>query len=206
MIQENIMYDKRLRKNSWIYKFLLILSFIWLEMYASSFFLIFGTGSVFSSVNFSSTLTIVLTYGILSWVAFEILFWIYRQILSTKIYSFLVPIESLKAETRLYFTIRNVILGLVCNLCFLFPYLYSFVPFFDLLITLVVIIAFAKNLTNVYSDAIVGHFVFKNFCYPIFVYELFHNSAALYCRIEFRRDSCPGAACRPCRFHRSDRA
>ena len=180
MIQENIMYDKRLRKNSWIYKFLLILSFIWLEMYPSSLLFIYGFGNIFSSINLSSTFAIVITNAIVSWGVFEILFWIYRFILSTKIYSFLVPIESLKAETRLYFVIRNIILGLICNLCFLFPYLYSFEPFFDLLITLIVLIIYAKRLSNVYSETIVGHFVFKNFCYPIFIYELIEIISAVW--------------------------
>ena len=79
--------------------------------------------------------------------------------------------DSLKAETRMYFIFRNVILGLVCNLSFLFPYLYMYEPFFDLLVTMIVMVFYAKHLNVVYSDSIVGHFVFKNFCYPIFLYE-----------------------------------
>ena len=175
MSQENFMYDKKPRRNSWLYIALLILSFVWLDLYSTCLSFVYsfeyGYGDILSSVNISVALGNVFFNAIFSWISFEILFWIYRYVLSFKIYSFVVPMDSLKAETRMYFIFRNVILGLICNLCFLFPYLYVFEPFFDLLITMVVMMFYAKHLNNVYSESIVGHFVFKNFCYPIFIYE-----------------------------------
>lgn len=176
MIQDNFMYEKKPRQNSWIYKALLFLSFVWLELYTSSLSFVYsletGYGNAFSQANLVSVLGTVLINALFSWAAFEILFWLYRFVLSYKIYSFIVPMDSLRAETRLYFIFRNVILGLVCNLCFLFPFLYIYEPFFDLLITMIVLIFYAKHLNAVYAETIVGHFVFKNFCYPIFIYEL----------------------------------
>lgn len=177
MIQDNFMYDKKVRQNTWIYKALLFLSFIWLELYPTSLSLVFsfemGLGDVFSKLNISAVFGSVIVNALISWAGFELLFWIYRHVLSYKIYSFIVPMDSLKAETRLYFIFRNIILGLVCNLCFLFPFIYIYEPLFDLIITLVVMVFYAKHLNSVYAETIVGHFVFKNFCYPIFIYEVF---------------------------------
>ena len=177
MSQENFMYDKKPRQNRFLYIALLILSFVWLELYPSTLSFVYsfeyGYGDVFGNENLLVALSTVFTNAIISWISFEILFWIYRYVLSFKIYSFIVPMNSLKAETRMYFIFRNVFLGLVCNLSFLFPYLYMYEPFFDLLITMIVMVFYAKHLNVVYSDSIVGHFVFKNFCYPIFIYELF---------------------------------
>ena len=128
MNQENIMYDKKPRQNTWIYKALLLVSFVWLELYPSSLSFVYsfeyGYGNMFSSANLSVVISSILFNALMSWASFEILFWIYRYVLSYKIYSFIVPMDSLKAETRLYFIFRNVFLGIVCNLCFLFPYLY----------------------------------------------------------------------------------
>ena len=176
MSQEKFIYDKKPRKNSFIYIALLILSFVWLELYPTTLSFVYsfeyGYGDLFSDANLPVAISSLFTNAIISWLSFELLFWIYRYVLSFKIYSFIVPMDSLKAETRMFFIFRNVILGLFCNLCFLFPYIYMFEPFLDLLITMIVMIFYAKHLNNVYSDSIVGHFVFKNFCYPIFIYEL----------------------------------
>lgn len=172
---DNIMYGNKARRNSWVYKFFLFLSFCWLSIYPITLGMIseftYGFGNLLSSSNIAVIVASILFDALISWVGFELLFWFYRWILSFKIYSFIVPMESLRAETRLYFIFRNVILGLIYNLCFLFPYLYSYSAFFDLLVTMIVMLFYAKHLNSVYAETIVGHFVFKNFCYPIFVYE-----------------------------------
>lgn len=175
MEQENLLYSKKPRRNSWIYIVGLILSYVWLEFYPATleFLTSFehGFGDMFSDVNKFVVIENVIFEAIIGWIAFEIVFWVYRWVLSFKIYSFIVPMDSLKAESRLYCIIRNIILGLIYNLCFVMPYLYSFSIFFDLLVTMIVMIFYAKHLNSVYSDSIIGHFVFKCFCYPIFVYE-----------------------------------
>ena len=51
------------------------------------------------------------------------------------------------------------------------PYLESFATLVNVLITLIILVIYAKNLNKTYSDPIIGHFVFKTFCYPMFVYE-----------------------------------
>ena len=175
MTDNNAIYNGKVRKNSGIYIFILILSFVWLSFYPTMLSFVdsfnVGYGNALTKGNFSVILTSVITDAIFSWIVFEILFWIYRYFLSFKIYSFIVPSDSFRAETRIYFIFRNVILGLVYNFCFLFPYLFVYRLFFDLLITLVVLILYVKHLLAAYSETVVGHFVFKNFCYPIFIYE-----------------------------------
>lgn len=175
MEQENFMYDRKPRRNSWLYMLGLFLSCVWLEFYPSTLSFMYsfeyGFGNMFSNANLMTVIENVIFEALISWAAFEIVFWFYRWILSFKIYSFIVPMDSFKAESRLYFIIRNVILGLIYNLCFIMPYLYSFSVFFDLLITMIVMIFYAKHLNVVYAESIVGHFVFKNFCYPIIFYE-----------------------------------
>lgn len=175
MSQEHIIYAKKPRQNSLIYNIFLVISFAWLSIYPASTAFIdsfsYGFGDMLSQGNLSFAITSVIIEAIAAWIGFEILFWIYRWFLSFKIYSFIVPMDSLKAETRLYFIYRNIFLGIVYNLCFVMPYLFAYSVFFDLLITMIVLIFYAKHLNSNYSETIVGHFVFKNFCYPIFVYE-----------------------------------
>ena len=177
------MYTRKPRQNNWISTLCLVLSFVWLSLYPTSISFIdeftYGFGNILAESNMSVMVISVLTEALASWISFEILFWIYRWVLSFKIYSFIVPMDSLKAETRLFFIFRNVFLGLIYNLCFLFPYLYAYSVFFDLVITMTVLVCYAKHLNANYSETIVGHFVFKNFCYPIFVYEAIEIICAL---------------------------
>lgn len=172
---ENIMYTRKPRQNNWIYSLFLVLSFVWLSIYPASISFIdeftYGFGNVLTEANLPLLTASVFIEAISSWISFEILFWIYRWVLAFKIYSFIVPMDSLKAETRLYFIFRNVFLGIMYNLCFLFPYLFAYSVFFDVVITMVVLVCYARHLNANYAETIVGHFVFKNFCYPIFVYE-----------------------------------
>lgn len=175
MEQENIIYAKKPRQNSLFYGVFLVISFAWLSIYPASTAFVesftYGFGDLLSQGNLPFFITSVLIEAFASWLGFEILFWVYRWFLSFKIYSFVVPMDSFKAETRLYFIYRNVILGVIYNLCFVMPYLFAYSVFFDLLVTLIVLIFYAKHLNTHYSETIVGHFVFKNFCYPIFIYE-----------------------------------
>ena len=172
---EQMIYANKPRQNTAIYTIFLVLSFVWLSIYPASVSLIdsfrYGSGNILLKGNISFFVANVFVEAIASWIIFELLFWIYRWFLSFKIYSFIVPADSLKAETRLYFIFRNVFLGIVYSLCFLMPYLYTFSVLFDLIITMTVLIFYAKHLNASYSESIVGHFVFKNFCYPIFIYE-----------------------------------
>lgn len=175
MSENSLIYDKNIKKNTWIYKFLLFLSFVWVSLYPVCSSLVYsfraGYGNLFDSVNSSAVISSILFEALFAWASFEILFWIYRYVLTFKIYTYVVPMDSLKAETRSFFMYRNVFYGLFYNLCFLFPFLEGFAVMMNVLITLIVLICYSRHLNNTYSDPIIGHFVFKNFCFPVFVYE-----------------------------------
>ncbi len=161
-------------QNAWVYKLLLYISFVWISIYpatsimASNFY--FGFGNLLDE-GLSSLVIAALTQGLLYWAGFEIIFFIYRWFLKFKIYSFIVPENKLKVESRMFFIYRNVFYGIFVNLCFLFPYLMAYAPLVDLVITLIALIAYASHLNKTYAEPIIGHFVFKCFCYPIFLYE-----------------------------------
>lgn len=166
---------------SWIYKLILFLSFVWISLYPvvlglSSEGILFNLGlggNVFdtSSSIFSDYLFLVLVEALLGWAGFEIIFWIYRWFLTMKIYSFIVPTSVLKNESRFFYAFKNLIYGVFVNLCFWFPYLFVYVEFFNLLLILGLLIIFAVRLQKKYSQPIIAHFVFKTYCYPVFVYE-----------------------------------
>ena len=162
--------------NSWVYKLLLFLSFIWTSLYTATcmvtdnFYL--GFGKLLDSANVSTVVLLILSEALVYWIIFEIIFYIYRWFLGFKIYSFIVPAEKLKIETRMFFCCRNLFYGLFVNACFVFPYLHSFLPLINLVVTMIVTLIYASHLNKTYAEPIVGHFVFKCFCYPIFVYEV----------------------------------
>lgn len=176
---ESYIFDKRQEKpqRNGLIMILLFLSFVWTSLFTATSSL---TGTLYynfgnlldaSSANFSSIIFIILSESIIKLLIFEIVFYIYRYILQFKIYSFIVPLNSLKAESRVFYIYRNVFYGLYLNLCFLFPYLYQFAPLMSLASTFILLIVYANHLNKTYAEPIIGHFVFKNFCFPIFVYQ-----------------------------------
>lgn len=177
---ENYLFGNPERKkssNGWLVIVLLILSFVWTSFFTTASSLTnllywnFGDLLDFNSVNFGSVLTMVFAEAISYWIVFEIVFYLYRYVLQFKIYSFIIPKERLKIESRTYFIYRNVFYGLFLNLCFLFPYLYIFAPVVSLIATFATLILYSVHLNKTYAEPIIGHFVFKNFCFPIFVYQ-----------------------------------
>ena len=165
------------KQRTWVYKLLLFISFVWVSIYpsitglSSDFFFNYGNILDASSANFSYALSMVLVEALLAWAMFEVVFYLYRLVLSFKVYSFVVPLEKLKIESRTFFIYRNIFYGLFLNLCFMFPYLFVYSEFMNLIITLAVTIFYACYLNKTYAEPIIGHFVFKNFCYPLFFYE-----------------------------------
>lgn len=173
-----IMYGFKSKKNSsWVYKLFLFLSFVWVSAYpaitsvSSDFYFNYGNIFMTGSSNFSYVLSMVIVEALVSWIFFEIVFYLYRLILSFRVYSFVVPMDKLKNDSRLFFIYRNIFYGLFLNLSFMFPYLYIYAEFVNLIVLLVATIFYACYLNKNYAEPIIGHFVFKNFCYPLFFYE-----------------------------------
>ena len=174
----NLMQRNRtMEKSRGLYIFLLFLSFIWISLYPSVNILTdnfhFGYGNLFdtNSSNFSYIMIMILSESLFYWIAFEFVFYLYRYVLAFKVYSFIVPAHKLKDESRIYFIYRNVFYGLFINICFIYPYLYMYSQFVNLVVTLIILIVYAKHLERTYGEPVIGHFVFKNFCFPVFVYE-----------------------------------
>lgn len=172
------MYKKQEQPlSSWIYKLILYFSFVWLMIYeaessiSSNFY--FNDGKVFdlASGNFFLEVIVLFAQALLFWLVFEVVFWLYKGIISYKVYAFVIPLERFKADSRLYYALRNFIYGLILNLCFLFPYLYNYSLLFNMVITLGVFMVFVRHIYKNYSEPIVAHFVFKTFSFPIFCYE-----------------------------------
>lgn len=175
---ENYLFGEKKKSNtSWLVKLLLLVSFIWISLYTSTASLTtelywnFGNLLDVHSENFISIMSIVFVEALVYWIAFEVIFYLYRFVLQFKIYSFVVPQDKLKDESRTFYIYRNVFYGVFLNLCFLFPYLYEFAPVISLVTTFVMLLVYANHLNKTYAEPIIGHFVFKNFCYPIFVYQ-----------------------------------
>lgn len=174
---ENLQTLPRTKRRQWPYLLVLYASFVWISLYPvtlslpSTFLLDYGNIFNIASANFSYVIISFLVYGLMYLIGFELIFWLYRFILSFKIYSFLVPADNLKTDSRVYFVLRNLIYGLFVNLCFIYPYLYSYIGFVNIVVTLLMVIFYVKHLYKTYSEPIVSHFVFRYFCYPIFIYE-----------------------------------
>ena len=165
------------KQKQWPYLLILYASFVWVVLYPTAITLggthLFDYGNIFdiSSGNFSFVILSFLLNGFMYFIEFELVFWIYRCILSFKIYSFIVPADKLKVDSRVYFIMRNVIYGVFVNWCFFHPYLYNYVGLIELVVTLVMVIFYVRHLYRTYSEPIVSNFVFKYFCYPIFIFE-----------------------------------
>lgn len=176
---ENYLFEKKQYKEprNGLVIFLLFLSFLWTSLFTAtasiSGTLMFNFGNILdtTSQNFTTIVFIVISEAAIGLLFFELVFYIYRKILQLKIYSFIVPADRLKVECRTFYIYRNVFYGLFLNLCFLFPYLYQFAPLISVASTFILLIFYAIHLNKTYAEPIIGHFVFKNFCYPIFVYQ-----------------------------------
>ena len=161
----------------WPNKLLLFVTFIWASTYPAVGSIltnfVFGYGNVFdsNSENLSVMITYILSDALFSWIGFELLFYFYRYILAFKVYSFIVPMEQLKNETRLFYSYKNIFYGIFVNLCFLYPFIYEFIGLINLVVTMTALLIYANHLNKTYSEPLIGHFVFKCFCYPVFVYE-----------------------------------
>jgi hypothetical protein len=156
---------------------LLLFSFVWVAIYpvtnsmVQTFDVSYGNMLNTANPNFSFIVTSIFVDAIYSLIIFELVFYLYRSFLGFKIYSFIVPNERLKAESRIFYVYRNLIIGLFLNLCFIFPYLYIYAELLSLIVTLTMLIIYANRLNKRYAEPVIGHFVFKNFCFPLFVYE-----------------------------------
>ena len=151
-----------------------LISFIWLHLYSTTADLnvlnIHSTG--FDSIEVYALISILMA-GILDYIIFEIVFFAYKFVLGFSIYSFIIPRDILNFRFRFWYIIRNLILGLIFNLRFFYPYINTYLCVFELLLNMALLICFYFDIKRDYVEPLVGQFVFKTLAIPFIVYEIF---------------------------------
>lgn len=153
---------------------LLFVSFVWLNFYDT-------LASINSlSVNFVGMDNLalnlvfsVLVAGLIDYVIFEFLFFLYRFCLGFSIYSFMIPKYVLMDKFRFWYLLRNLVLGLIFNLRFFFPFVETYLCIFELVCNFILIICLYFNLQKEYVEPLVGQFVFKTLAFPVVIYEVY---------------------------------
>ncbi len=164
--------------SSWFYKLMLFASFLIVSIFPATGMVVadyyFNYGNLFdlSSPNFSFIVLNIVVDALVAWLVFELLFYLYRYVLSYNIYSFILPNNKFKNEGRLFFIYRNIIYAVFVNLCFFIPYLYMWLPLISIVVSFSMVLLFALHINKAYAEPIIGHFVFKSFVYPVFVFEI----------------------------------
>lgn len=153
---------------------LLFISFVWLDLYAK----LGGLNSVFYPYkeygSLSSYLILsVLIYSVADYVIFELCFMLYRLFLSFSIYSFMIPKIVLLDNFRKCYIFRNIILGVVFNLRFLFPYINTYLCVVELIGNFLFIFCLFLSLKKKYVEPLVAHYVFKTLTIPVVLYEAY---------------------------------
>lgn len=173
-INERLIFAKQRGIFGRILPVLLFISFLWLNFYDTA------TEINNFSISFSGVENIglnigfyVLLYGLIDYVIFEFLFFIYRFCLGFSIYSFMIPKYVLIDKFRLWYLIRNVVLGLLFNLRFFFPFVGTYLCVVELICNFVLIICLYYDLQKEYIEPLVGQFVFKTLALPVVLYEVY---------------------------------
>lgn len=153
---------------------LVMLSFVWLELYPT----LTGANSISINLGSFGSLPVylainVIFYGLLSYLIFEFLFYVYRFCIGFSIYSFMIPKDVLIDKFRTWYLIRNIILGLIFNLRFFFPYINTYLCIFELLFNFLFILGLYFDLSKNYVEPLVGQFVFKTLSVPVIIYEVY---------------------------------
>ncbi len=173
-IKNNNLSIKKRSVYSRLLPVLVMLSFVWLNFYnimtsSNNIKLDFGSfGSLPVYLIFD-----VLLYGVIYYLFFEFLFYVYRFCIGFSIYSFMIPKRVLIDKFRTWYLIRNVALGLIFNLRFFFPYITTYLCIFELVLNFLFIICMYADLSKEYVEPLVGQFVFKTLAVPVVLYEIF---------------------------------
>ena len=163
--------DKKEEVLKRILPILLLFSFVWLNLYKG-----FGEISSFSDPKsgletWSYVILTLIFSGGISYLVFELLFFVYRFLLGFSIYTFMIPKQIFKNRFRFWMIIRNMLLGAVNNLCFFFPYISHYIVIFDMLLTMLLIVCVYFSLKRKYVNELVGHLLFRALVMWIAIYE-----------------------------------
>ena len=173
-INERIILSKQRSVLSRILPIILFVSFIWLNFYdttteINNFALSFGS---IESVPVVFGISIIL-YSFMDYIIFELFFFIYRFFMGFSIYSFMIPKYVLIDKFRIWYIIRNVLLGILFNLRFFFPYIITYLSIIEMICNFALIICLYYDLQKQYIEPLVGQFVFKTLALPVVLYEVY---------------------------------
>ena len=110
-------------------------------------------------------------YAAIDFALFWLLLWVYKQYLQTKIYFFLVSPKNFEAKLKFWMIVKNLILGALYFILFSCPYLSSYFPVINLVLSFLVVF-----LTYISLNAEIGvlfkHLFYKMVITPWFVYQI----------------------------------
>ena len=173
-VKLNLRKQEKRSAFSKVLPFLVYLSFIWLNLYyllamSNPFnFNIFENTTRQSYVFFT-----FIVEGSLAYLIFEFLFFLYKFALNFSIYSFVVPRQVLNDRFRLWFMIRNIILGLIFNLRFFFSFISLYLVVFETLVNVIIIVCLYFDIKRKHVDEIIAQYVFKALAIPFILYQAY---------------------------------
>ena len=151
--------------------FLVCLSFMWLNFYQY----IINGNSLGIAIDGVSPLAIlvssVVLNGIISYVIFEILLFIYKFFVGFSVYAFLIPVRVFNDKFRMWFLFRNLIAGVIYNLRIFVPYISAYLCIIDLIFNMIFILVLFADIAKKHVEPLVRQFVFRIMVTPIFIYE-----------------------------------
>ena len=152
----------------------LFLSFIWLNLYASLTELndVFFNNEVYSSVT-AYLIATTIFISLVEYLAFELYFFVYRLFIGFSIYSFMIPKNVLIDKFRIWYVVRNLILGVVFNLRFFFPYISTYLCVAELIMNFMFVFVLYADLKKDFIEPLVGQYVFKTLIMPVLLYEVY---------------------------------
>jgi len=166
--------NKRSVFSRFILPILLLVSFIWLNLYKN----LTGLSDVFFVTETYESLSSYLVFSVLflslfDYLVFELLFFVYRLFIGFSIYSFMIPKNVLLDKFRFWYIIRNILLGIFFNLRFIYPFISTYLCVCELIINFVLVFVLYKDLSKDYIEPLVGQYVFRTLILPVILYELY---------------------------------
>ena len=165
-------------KNSLMGKFLPVLLFVsfvfvsFFDSYSSFTHSVYSVSNVANMVfGFDDLLLVIIVNGLIKFAVFELLFFLYRQIVRITVIGYSLPVEAIKNLGRFYMMLSNIFLGCVLNLRFICPELIAFEELIEMVITISMFAAFMLRVMRKYVHDIAKGQAFSVLTVPYLVFE-----------------------------------
>lgn len=158
-----------------ILPFLLFVSFVFVsffDSYSSFSHTVYAASNVKSLLFGTDDLLLVMIFnGLVQFAIFELLFFLYRQIVRITVIGYSLPVEAIKNTGRFYMVLSNILLGAVLNLRFLFPAITVFEELFEIVITVSMFVLFMLSIMRRYVHDIAKGQAFSVLVVPYLLFE-----------------------------------